>query len=143
MEINSKKKKDALNATESQRSSRAGSSTATNVSSMVSESQATDQSLSSLSQSEVVYNSSIVSSSGQDMMGVSSSCNLQASKFLKIGTSPGSQKLLAYMGKNQFTPEISKIPLALQPEALVNTSGPVLFSSPDKLIQPAYCQLLW
>ena len=74
MEINSKKKKDALNASESQRSSRAGSSTATNVSSMVSESQATDQSLSSLSQSEVVYNSSIVSSSGQDMMGVSSSC---------------------------------------------------------------------
>ena len=76
MEINSKKKKDALNASESQRSSRAGSSTATNVSSMVSESQATDQSLSSLSQSEVVYNSSIVSSSGQDMMGVSSSCKL-------------------------------------------------------------------
>ena len=107
MEINSKKKKDALNTSESQRSSRAGSSTATNVSSMVSESQATDQSLSSLSQSEVVYNSSIVSSSGQDMMGVSSSCK-QASIFLKIGTCPASQKLLAYMGKNQFSLEISK-----------------------------------
>ena len=42
-----------------------------------------------------------------------------------MGTCPASQKLLAYMGKNlNFTR------IALQPEALVNTSGRVLFSSP-------------
>ena len=56
--------------------------------------------------------------------------SLQGSKYLKIGTCPASQKLLAYMGKNQFLLEISKFSLALQPEALVNMSGRVIFSSP-------------
>ena len=35
------------------------------------------------------------------------------------------------MGKFLFSLEISKFSLALQPKALVNTSGRVLFSSPD------------
>ena len=35
------------------------------------------------------------------------------------------------MGKNKFSLEISSFSLALQPEALLNTSGQVLFSSPD------------
>ena len=51
------------------------------------------------------------------------------SKYLKIGTWPASQKLLTYMG-NKFTLEISKFSLALQHQALVNTSGRVLCSSP-------------
>ena len=54
----------------------------------------------------------------------------QASKYLKISTCPASQKMLAYIGKNSFSLKISKFPLALQPEALVNTSGRVQFSSP-------------
>ena len=54
----------------------------------------------------------------------------QASKYLKIGTCPAAQKILVYMGKINFSLEISKFSLALQPEALVNTSGRVLFSSP-------------
>ena len=57
--------------------------------------------------------------------------NDQASKYLKIGTCPASPKILAYMGKSYISLEISKFSLALQPEALVNTSGRVLFSSPD------------
>ena len=36
------------------------------------------------------------------------------------------------MGKKYFSIEISKFSLALQPEALVNTSRRVLFSSPVK-----------
>ena len=71
MENNSKKRKDALNASASSRSSRAGSSTATNVTSRASESLASEGSISSLSQSEVVYNSNLLSSSEQDVMGVS------------------------------------------------------------------------
>ena len=55
---------------------------------------------------------------------------MQASKYLKIVTCPASQNLLANMGKIQFSLEISKYSLALQPKALVNTSGRVLFSSP-------------
>ena len=67
MENNSKKKKDALNASASARSSRASSSTATNVTSRESE----DSSMSaSQSMSEVVYNSNLVSSSDQDIIGV-------------------------------------------------------------------------
>ena len=54
----------------------------------------------------------------------------QASKYLKKGTCPASQKLLTYMGKKYFSLKISKFSLALQPEALVNTSGRVIFSSP-------------
>ena len=56
----------------------------------------------------------------------------QDSKYLKISTCPASQKQLAYMGKKIFSLEVSKFSLALQPEALVNTSGRVLFSSPEK-----------
>ena len=48
---------------------------------------------------------------------------------------PASQKILAFMGKKQFSLEISKFSLALQPEALVNTSRRVLFSSPEMLIK--------
>ena len=40
------------------------------------------------------------------------------------------QKYWHIWEKNQFSLEISKFSLALQPEALVNTSGRVLFSSP-------------
>ena len=54
----------------------------------------------------------------------------QVSKYLKICTCPASQKLLEYMGKIYISLEISTFSLALQPEALVNTSGRVLFSSP-------------
>ena len=36
------------------------------------------------------------------------------------------------MGKNLISLEKSKFSPALQPDALVNTSGRVLFSSPDK-----------
>ena len=50
---------------------------------------------------------------------------LQALTYLKIGTCPASQKLLTYMDKI-----LIYISLALQPEALVNTSGRVDFSSP-------------
>ena len=35
------------------------------------------------------------------------------------------------MGKSKFSLEVSKFSLALQPEALVNMSEPVLFLSPD------------
>ena len=59
---------------------------------------------------------------------------MQASKYLEIGTCPASQKLLAHMGKMKYSLEISKFSLALQPEALVNTSGRVLFSSPEMAI---------
>ena len=48
------------------------------------------------------------------------------SKYLKIGTCPASQNLLAYIGKTLFSLEISNFSLALQPEAI----GRVLFSSP-------------
>ena len=54
----------------------------------------------------------------------------QALKYLKIGTCPAPQKLLAYIEKIQFSIEMSKVSLALHPEELVNTSGQVLFSSP-------------
>ena len=54
----------------------------------------------------------------------------QASKYLKISTCPTAQKELAYMGKIIFTRNI-KFSLALQPETLVNMSGPVLFLSPE------------
>ena len=56
----------------------------------------------------------------------------QASKYLKIGTCPTSQKNIG-IHKNFFywlSLEISKFSLALQPEALVNRSGQVLFLSP-------------
>ena len=56
---------------------------------------------------------------------------VQFSKYIKIGTCPASQNYWLYMGKNSFSLEISKFSLALQPEALVNTSGRVQFSSPD------------
>ena len=39
-------------------------------------------------------------------------------------------KIIDIYGKQLFSLEISKFSLALQPEALVNTSGRVLFSSP-------------
>ena len=55
----------------------------------------------------------------------------QALKYLKIGTCPASQKILAYMKKNvNLHWKSSKVSLALQPEALVNTSGRVDFSRP-------------
>ena len=57
----------------------------------------------------------------------------QASKYLKIGTCPASQNFLAYMRKILNILEISKFSLALQPEALVNTSGRVLFSRPGPI----------
>ena len=59
----------------------------------------------------------------------------QASKYRKISTCPASRKLLAYMGKIKFSLEISKFALALQPEALVNTSGRMLFSSPAGVLK--------
>ena len=53
----------------------------------------------------------------------------QASKYVKIGTCPASQKNIGIQGK-KITFSISiKFSLALQPEPLVNTSGRVLFSS--------------
>ena len=55
---------------------------------------------------------------------------VQTSKYLKIGTCPASQKLLSYMGNFLISTRQAKFSLALQPEALVNTSGGVLFSSP-------------
>ena len=51
-------------------------------------------------------------------------------KVLKIGTYPASQKLLAHGHFLEFILEITKFLLAQQPEALVNTSGQVLFSRP-------------
>ena len=58
----------------------------------------------------------------------------QALKYLKLGTCPASQKLLTYMEKIfNLHWKSSKISLALQPGALVNTSGRVDFSSPDVL----------
>ena len=57
---------------------------------------------------------------------------VQDSKYLKIGTCPASQKSIGIYGEIFiFTIEISKFSLAMQPEALVNTSGRVIFSSPD------------
>ena len=58
------------------------------------------------------------------------SCFLAALR-VKIAICPASQKLLAYMEKNVNLHWISsKGSLALQPEALVNTSRRVDFSSP-------------
>ena len=65
---------------------------------------------------------------------------LQASKYLKISTCPASRKLLAYMGKNEIFTRNIKYLLALQPEALVNTSGRVLFSSP--VFSKAKCRII-
>ena len=56
----------------------------------------------------------------------------QVLKYLKIGTCPASQKLLAYLRKNLIFTRMSKFSLALQPEAFVNTSERVLFSSPEQ-----------
>ena len=56
---------------------------------------------------------------------------LQTLKYLKIGTCPAAQTLLAYMEKNgNLSWKSSKVSLGLQPEALVNMSGRVDFSSP-------------
>ena len=56
---------------------------------------------------------------------------LQTSKYLKIGTGPASQKNIGMFGIFfNFHWKTSKFSLALQPEALVNTSGRVDFSSP-------------
>ena len=55
----------------------------------------------------------------------------QASKYLKIGTCPASQKVIGIYRKTNCSLEISKFSLALLPEALVNMSGRVLFSRPD------------
>ena len=54
----------------------------------------------------------------------------QALKYLKIGTCPASQKLLAYMEKMLIYIGNHPVSLALQPEALVNTSGRVDYSRP-------------
>ena len=60
--------------------------------------------------------------------------NIQALKYLKIGTCPASQKLFAYMEKNvNLHWKSSKVSLARQPEALINTSGRVDFWRPDML----------
>ena len=67
-------------------------------------------------------------------------CMYQASKYLKIGTCPASQKILVYMGEIEFSIEISKFSLALQPEELVNTSGQLLFSSP---VYPNYFDIIY
>ena len=84
MENNTKRRKDELNASASSRSSRASSSTVTNVTSRALES--LEGSLSSLSQSEVVYNSQLVSSNEQDVLGVSP---FQANKRINSGGSIG------------------------------------------------------
>ena len=55
----------------------------------------------------------------------------QVSKYIEIGTCPASQKIMAYMGKKINFIRNIKFSLALQPEALVNTSGRELFSSPE------------
>ena len=53
--------------------------------------------------------------------------NSQASKYLKIGTCPASQKILTYMFKNL----IFTCPVAGGTRiSLINTSAGVLFSSP-------------
>ena len=69
MENNTKKRKDELNASASSWSSRASCDTATNVTSRATDS--LQSSLSSLSQSDVVYNSNLVSSNDQDVLRVS------------------------------------------------------------------------
>ena len=46
----------------------------------------------------------------------------QASKYLKIGTCPSSQNYWHIIYGKKISLEISKFSLALQPEALVNTS---------------------
>ena len=96
-------------------------------------------STSTLSRMLYLYNISnrvaqIVSVSQQEMSvpshGNTCSHTAQVSKYIKIGTSPASQKLLAIYGeKINFTRNI-KIFIALQPEALVNTSRGVLFFEP-------------
>ena len=57
----------------------------------------------------------------------------QTLKCLKKGTCPASQKILEYIGKNIFHWKSSKFSFALQPQALINTSGRVDFSNPANM----------
>ena len=53
-------------------------------------------------------------------------------------------KIIGLYGKNDNLPwKSSKFSLALQPEALVNTSGRVDFSSPEVDGQLGLLQILW
>ena len=51
----------------------------------------------------------------------------------------GELKILAYMGFFLFSLETWNFSLALPPEALVNTSGQVLFSSPVYQFKHVFC----
>ena len=65
------------------------------------------------------------------------SCELRPRNILKKVLALHHKNYWHIWGKNSFTLEMSKFSLALQPEALVNTSGRVLFSSPGTCFLPS------